>query len=334
MERHGVDTPVQLGGFGFIDLKHQLKGKRAKWIYSTLRRTEYPYSYLRATFQEMITSWFYSLDRTEKNSAAWYLPLLYRKPDRFSALYEPALWIRQGSDHPNLQIYLTAWFEVVTTCDEPFPILRITPSGFRDFMRLGPIGAELLPLERAMPHTLPKGISDIMIKLSDCRTWEVGIQASTFHHTHSHFYRTTGNHPIVPKWAIEYQYETKKWGQTWKLLSQMHERFPGILEAYHLFLLGLYHRKFHPNLIRDTHVEEKPFANNPKCALCLEDEESLPHIVNECSVTRIFWAHLLGAYFQGRTRKDIETSAHGKRICTQSVCAHTLQPSSLTCPVR
>lgn len=285
-----IHTPCRLGGLGLIDLKFQLKGKRAKWIYQTLRSDEFPYKYFRVLIQDAIALSLESLHEGKHYNAAWFLCLLYSKPNRFQSQFRPASWMTSDGIPNNLQSYLTAWFEIVRPCAKhTFKVDEMSEDRIRDYLLVGKIGKELKECPIEFQRRLPKGISEVMATLVDKRTKEIGIKIQTFHHRHSNFYRTKGNHPIIPIWAKTIQPSPIEWRKIWGQLATVHEQAPGALQPYHLFLLGSFHARLNERAIRGSRAEDRPFAARPECALCLESQESVTHILQDCPVVKIFW---------------------------------------------
>ncbi|CCH46549.1 hypothetical protein BN7_6142 [Wickerhamomyces ciferrii] len=323
-----------MGGFGLMNLRHQLNGRRAKFIYYLFQdRNQWHSQYLVEKIQfyitqiidhlqlvptEMIRETFFShtvngitafyprtQDENKQISFPWWQILdgtftkwLMKNKDsnnRIQALNLPNLekdevldtWqlishiIPSKNDELNLgnffnnmeKHWIQSWFEVLTVKDNEYDKVDF------QIMNKHQIYTQQIKRIDKAKEALLKNMQDVEGEK---------IQLESFKHYNKKKYRESGNFIMRPSLQIIVDNTNRNiksnWKNMWIKLYMNQKKNPGILEWLHRFILG------HLTVRRCVRLKPQyPNRLDPKCCLCLKEEEDTTHIYTKCEVSKEIW---------------------------------------------
>lgn len=277
-----LKTPLDRGGFGLIDLRLQLRGPRAEWIYSLLPSSSFHTRYLRAIRGQLFLAAFadprrfYSRDDPYRLASAlrrWPgLALLCRPPPNLALQWHNAIDAARALLPPRWRSYLDAWNAFASLS----PLLSLSAPLWRE---------KALDITLQQGATIPRawfrapGSKEELSDVSFSRTTEACTLAA---------YGV-----IVPKgWESQYQLGRPRWKAWWSFLRKVRRRFADEEDTAHRFSLGSF-----PSGQQLSFSAPNPlFPNNstPSCSLCLTNSpETHQHLLVDCKVACSAW--LLGS---------------------------------------
>lgn len=272
-------TPVDRGGFGLFNLKLQLQGPRAEWIYSLLHSSSFSIRYLRQIRVVLVTDSLLGprhlvdqMNRLTTTPQIWTWYALLCHPGSFG----DGLWSETISTLTALLpsrwiIYLQAW----NSFSSLSPTLISTRTKWNEKV-LKP--TSIININSTIPKkffTAPGSEP------------EEGIQSTSFSttisHLNLHYYQV-----IIPNSSLALGITSTEWKKYWLALRKFRNILPTEENSAHLLSLGSLHpgsQQANPQTL-----EEMPHNGSVNCTLCLtESTETLLHLLVECPVSQSIW---------------------------------------------
>ncbi|KAG7664903.1 uncharacterized protein J8A68_001541 [[Candida] subhashii] len=281
---YGIDwdtiiTPQQLGGYGLLDLKHQLMGRKATLIYQLLTSTNTTPTIIMFRFKiQYVIHYMISKSDLEFNNKIktipWYSVLMgmrIHRPDieDFYATFQYHEHFTQSE-----RSILQAWFSLVYTKH---------PNTNASFIEIDQHDLRSIITRPPDPMLINRYLMDLD---------EQPLKPTTFTSTSTKHYLRQ-NKPIAAE-LISYEFglTTAHWLKYWKFQKKLKFTYSGEIEELHRFHLG--HCSYLGSKTTKEPHPQYPNKHVPFCLLCLDQSIINPgsnHIYQDCEVSKKIWKH-------------------------------------------
>jgi hypothetical protein len=270
-------TPLDRGGWGLADLKLQLQGPRAHWIFRLLQKSSFTTRHLlqiKGTLMECLLKKEFikttfnttTLQRT-KTIFTWNG--IFCQPGTFNARWDQATYTLKLLLPPRWITYLAAWND----------LLEIPPAvgGKWDLKVLDP---KWNTLNRSIPCSF--FITPQQTPLS-----------ANFFGRESRLALLKREYPSIgpASWRTRFpSITTDQWRNWWPFLRKVRRRYPEAENSAHLLSLN----SLHPGARLGGNPDSQFIHNrSTSCVLCGEDQlEDLEHLLVDCTFSQQVWSIL------------------------------------------
>ena len=272
-----ITSPQQLGGYGLLNLKYQLMGRKAAFIYNVLTSNKTTPTIIMLRFKIQYVIHFMltksNLEFTNTiTTISWYSVLLGLRiqiPD-IEDFYATFQYHEQFTKSE--RSILQAWFSL-TTLNHPN-----TNAAYIEIDHHG--------LASLITHPPESMLVELYLADLDGET----LKPTTFDSSSTKHYLRQ-NHPITAtQLSYEYGLTTEKWLKYWKFQKKLKFTFSGEIEELHRFHLG--HCYYLGRQTTSSPHQKYPNKHLQYCLLCLDQSIINPgsqHIYQDCEISKKIW---------------------------------------------